>query len=216
MHIFSNMMLRTVPPPSTFEPCIPTPADRPPSGFGWIHEIKHDGFRLIARRDDTGVHLVTRNDHDWCDRYPTIAAAVGRLRCRSCVIDGEVAILDEQGRAVFELLQQGPRVKPEALLFAFDLLELDGKDMRRMPLLTRKSRLLDLLEGASPALVYNEHLEGDGEFIFEQACKLRCEGIVSKRADSPYRSGRSRAWIKKKSPEAIAAQRIRSEQWDNR
>lgn len=119
-------MLRTVPPGLVFEPCIPTQADRPPSGPGWIHEIKHDGFRLIARRDGAGVRLMTRNGHDWTARYPAIANAIGRLRCRSCVVDGEVAIVDSEGRAVFDRLQAGPTVKPEAILFAFDLLELNG------------------------------------------------------------------------------------------
>jgi bifunctional non-homologous end joining protein LigD len=201
-----------------FEPCIPTLADRPPSGPGWIHEIKHDGFRLIAKRDGAGVRLLTRNGHDWSDRYPAVASAIGRLSCWSCVVDGEVAIVDQEGRAVFELLQQGPRIKPEAILFAFDLLELDGADMRRKPLLTRKRRLLklldELLNGAPTAVIYNEHMEGDGDVIFHHACKLQCEGIISKRADSPYRSGRSRTWIKTKAPAAIEAQRIRSENWN--
>jgi bifunctional non-homologous end joining protein LigD len=89
-------MLRTASPPVTFEPCIPTQADRPPSGPGWVHEIKHDGFRLIAGRDGAGVRLLTRNGHDFSERYPAVAAAVGRLRCRSCVIDGEVVVLDDE------------------------------------------------------------------------------------------------------------------------
>jgi len=86
----------------------------------------------------------SRNGHDFSERYPAVADAVERLRCRSCVIDGEVVITDEAGRAVFDPLQQGPRVRPEAFLFAFDMIELDGDDMRQMPLLTRKSRLLKL------------------------------------------------------------------------
>ena len=213
MHILFGMS-RTVSPPVAFEPCIPTQADRPPSGAGWLHEIKMDGFRLIARRDAGGVRLITRNGHDWTDRYPTIAGSVGRLRCRSCVIDGEVVIVDEHGRAVFERLQNGPRIKPEAVLFAFDLIELDGQDLRREPLLTRKKTLLSLVKGAPAGIRYNEHLEGEGDVIFRHACKLGCEGIVSKRADSPYRSGRSRDWIKTKSPAAIEAQRVRSENWN--
>ena len=126
-------MLRSAFPATAFEPCIPTQADRPPSGAGWLHEIKMDGFRLIARRDAGGVRLITRNGHDWTDRYPTIAGSVGRLHCRSCVIDGEVVIVDDHGQAVFERLQSGPRVKPEAVLFAFDLVELDGQDCAGSP-----------------------------------------------------------------------------------
>ena len=188
-------MLRTASPPVTFEPCIPTQADRPPSGPGWVHEIKHDGFRLIARRDGAGVRLLTRNGHDFSERYPAVAAAVGRLRCRSCVIDGEVVVLDDEGRAVFDQLQRGPRINPDAIMFGFDLLNL-----KREPLLTRKATLLSLLKGAPHGILYNEHMEGDGPMIFKHACKLGCEGIVSKRSDSPYRSGRSRDWIKTQEP----------------
>ena len=213
MHILFGMS-RTVSPSVAFEPCIPTPADRPPSSAGWLHEIKMDGFRLIARRDAGGVRLITRNGHDWTDRYPTIAGSVGQLRCRSCVIDGEVVIVDEHGQAVFERLQKGPKIKPEAVLFAFDLIELNGQDLRREPLLTRKKTLLSLIRSAPAGIRYNEHLEGEGDVIFRHACKLGCEGIVSKRADSPYRSGRSRDWIKTKSPAAVEAQRIRSENWN--
>jgi bifunctional non-homologous end joining protein LigD len=209
-------MLRTVSRPATFEPCIPTQADTPPSGPGWLHEIKHDGFRLIACGDGAGVRLITRNGHDWTGRYPTVANAVGRLNCRSCVIDGEVVILDDVGRAVFDRLQHGSRVKPEAILFAFDLIELNGEDLRRESLLTRKSTLLSLLKGAPHGIVYNEHIEGDGAMIFRHACRLGCEGIVSKRADSTYRSGRSRDWIKTKAPAAIEAQNIRGENWNSR
>lgn len=201
--------------PALFEPCIPSSADRPPSGPGWIHEIKHDGYRLIARRDGGGVRLMTRNGHDWTARYPAVANAVGRLRCKSCVVDGEVAIVDAEGRAVFERLQAGPTVKPDAVLFAFDLLELNGKDLRRETLARRKEKLLRLLTGAPAGIVYNEHLQGDGAIIFDHACRLRCEGIVSKRLDSPYRSGRSRDWIKTKAPAAVAAQKLRSETWND-
>lgn len=98
-------------------------------------------------------------------------------------------------------------MKADAFLFAFDMIELDGDDMRQMPLLTRKSRLLKLVQGAPAGIVFNEHMEGDGPTVFRHACELGCEGIVSKRADSPYRSGRSRNWIKTKAPAAIEAQK---------
>lgn len=204
-------MLRTAPP---IEPCIPTQADRPPCGDGWLHEIKHDGFRLIARRDGGGVRLLTHNGVDFTDRYPAVATAVGKLKCRPCIIDGEAVITDNNGMAVFDRLQEGPRVKPDAFLCAFDLLELDGDNLRREPLVNRKATLNSLLKGAGPGILYDEHLEGDGARIFDHACKLGCEGIISKRADAPYRSGRSRDWIKVKSPAAIAVQRVRSENWN--
>ena len=207
-------MLRTATPAINFEPCIPTQADRPPSGPGWVHEIKHDGFRLVARRDPAGVHLITRNGHDWSDRYPTVLAAVTSLRCRSCIIDGEVVICGPDGLAIFDRLQEGPRVKPEAFMYAFDLLELNGESLRREPLVDRKATLKSLLKGHPPGIAFVEHIEGDGATVFRHACKLGCEGIVSKRVDSPYRSGRTRDWIKTKAPAAIVAQRVRSETWN--
>ncbi|MGE0037470.1 MAG: hypothetical protein AB7S93_17785 [Xanthobacteraceae bacterium] len=157
---------------------------------------------------------MTRNGHEGTDRYPTVAAAVGRLRCLSCVIDGEIAIVDDEVRAVFDRLQEGARIKSDAILFAFDLVELDGQDLRREPLLTRKTTLLSLLKAAPHGILYNEHIEGDGAMIFRHACRLGCEGIVSKRADSPYRSGQSRDWLKVKNPATIEQQRIRSENWN--
>jgi bifunctional non-homologous end joining protein LigD len=213
---YLRRMLRTASLPIAFEPCIPTKADRPPSGPGWVHEIKHDGYRLIAHRDGAGIRLLTRNGHDFSERYPAVVAAVNRLRCRSCVIDGEVAICDELGLAIFERLQIGPRVKHDAVLLAFDLIELDGQDLKREPLLTRKATLLSLVKAAPAGVQYVEHIEGDGTMIYRQACNLGCEGIVSKRAGSPYRPGRSRDWIKTKSPAAIETQKIRSENWNQR
>jgi bifunctional non-homologous end joining protein LigD len=153
---------------------------------------KHDGYRLIARRDGAGIRLLTRNGHDFSERYPAVVAAVNRLRCRSCVIDGEVAICNEHGLAIFERLQSGPRVKHNAVLLAFDVIELNGQDLKREPLLTRKATLLSLLKSAPAGVQYVEHIEGDGAMIYPHACKLGCEGIVSKRAGSPYRTGRSR------------------------
>jgi bifunctional non-homologous end joining protein LigD len=141
------MSLRTSVPP-IYEPCIPSQADRPPSGPGWLHEIKWDGYRLLAHRDAGGVRLLTRNGYDWTDRYPSITAAIDRLRCRSCLIDGEAVICEEDGRPNFERLQTGRRVKPEAQLYAFDLLELNGTDLRRRPLIERKTELAALLSGA--------------------------------------------------------------------
>jgi ATP-dependent DNA ligase len=127
-------MLRTrLPPPGFIEPCLPTPAERPPSGPGWVHEIKHDGFRMMVRRDPAGVRLLTRNGHDWSARFPLIVQAVGALRARSCLIDGEAITYDDDGLASFELLR-GRRHDRQVALCAFDLLELDGRDLRHIPL----------------------------------------------------------------------------------
>ena len=118
------MVLRAA-PYAFIPPCLPSRADRPPSAPGWVHEIKHDGFRMMVRRDVAGVRLLTRNGHDWAPRYPLIIEAVNRLKARSCLIDGEAVACDENGLTVFERL----RLKPSGehvFLYAFDLLELDG------------------------------------------------------------------------------------------
>ena len=116
----------------SFEPCLPRPAKQPPAP-GWIHEIKHDGFRVIARKDAAGVRLTTRNGYDLADRFPLAANAVAELRVRSCVIDGEAIACDESGLSVFELIR-GWRHDHAVTLCAFDLLELNGEDLRRLPI----------------------------------------------------------------------------------
>jgi ATP-dependent DNA ligase len=124
------MLSRTRLPSGFIEPCLPSPGGHPPSGPGWIHEIKHDGFRLMARRDAVGVRLLTRNGIDWSGRFPLIAEAAGNLKVRSCLIDGEAVACDGNGPAVFERLRRKPSGR-HVFLYAFDLLELDGQDLRR-------------------------------------------------------------------------------------
>jgi hypothetical protein len=171
-------------------PCIPTRAAKPPTGPDWIHEIKHDGYRLIVRRDGDAVRLFTRRGYDWSDRYPAIARAAAKLRARSFTIDGEAAVCGPDGVAVFDALHRRGTV-PEALLYAFDLLELDGIDYRSMPLAKRKERLARLIDRRLVGIVMNDHTDAPGELVFEQACRMGLEGIVSKRLSAPYRSGRS-------------------------
>jgi bifunctional non-homologous end joining protein LigD len=196
------------------EPCLPSPAKAPPSGPGWLHEIKHDGFRIMARRDSAGVRLITRAGNDFTDRFPFIATALKALPVRSCVIDGESIVCDENGLAVFELIR-GHGSKTSAVLCAFDLLELDGKDLRRRPIEERKVLLAKLLHDhdSDLSIVLNKHYEEDGETVFREACKLGCEGIVSKRLGSIYRSGRSPLWLKVKNPNAPAVKREAEEDW---
>src|SRR3982074_701410 len=125
---------------SFIEPCLPSPADKPPSGSQWIPEIKHDGFRLMARRDPVGIRLITRRGNDWSTRYPLVVEAVNHLKVRSCLIDGEVVCCDERGLATFATLRQRQN-EAGAFLYAFDLLELDGADIRREPIEVRKATL---------------------------------------------------------------------------
>jgi bifunctional non-homologous end joining protein LigD len=203
---------RTRPGVGIIEPCLPSPAKVPPSGPGWLHEIKHDGIRILARKDAAGVRLITRNGNDFTSRFPFIAMAVGKLPVRSCLIDGEAVVCDQNGLPVFDLIR-GYRTHASAVHIAFDLLELDGKDLRRQPIEIRKHLLAKLLKGSHLSLVVNEHFEEDGARVYSAACQLGCEGIVSKRLGSPYRSGRSSNWVKVKNPNAPAVKREAKEDW---
>ena len=213
----SSLSSRTRSAPAGFiEPCLPTPADKPPSGANWIHEIKHDGYRLMARRDPVGIRLLTRNGHDWAFRYPLIVEAVNHLRVRSVLIDGEVVCCDDRGLTVFQKLRRRQN-EATAFLYAFDLLELDGTDMRREPIEVRKATLASILRKSRHGVRLNEHLEHpDGVAVFQHACKMGLEGIVSKRLGSRYRSGRSPDWLKFKNPAAPAVRREAEEDWRER
>jgi bifunctional non-homologous end joining protein LigD len=194
-------------------PCLPTKATTLPSGRLWLHEIKHDGFRCIARKDGERVRLFSRRGSDLTSRFPLIVEALARLRSRSVIIDGEAVACDEDGVASFNRIRYRNH-DDTIFLYAFDLIELNGDDLRRDPLTVRKATLSSVLARAAPGLRYNEHLEhDDGETVFRHACKLGLEGIVSKRRDSPYRSGRSSDWVKMKNPACAAVTREAEEDW---
>jgi bifunctional non-homologous end joining protein LigD len=158
------------------------------------------------------VRLFTRRGHDWTERYPGIAAAAAKLRAKSFTLDGEAAVSGADGVAVFEALHRR-RAAPDAILHAFDLLELSGKDLRPLPLVARKAMLAGLLAGSTAGIVFNEHTDQDGPTVFEHACRFGLEGIVSKRLTGPYRSGPSRDWIKVKNPDSPAMRRARAGMW---
>jgi bifunctional non-homologous end joining protein LigD len=191
---------------------LPRLALAPPAGPGWLHEIKHDGFRIIAHRDGASVRLLTRDGYDFSARFPLIVAAVEALPAVSCVVDGEAIACDERGLSVFEMIRWRQH-DAAVTLCAFDLMELDGEDLRRKPVEVRKATLKGLLRRAPPGVAFNRHFEVDGKIVYEQACALGCEGIVSKRLGSPYRSGRNESWIKIKNPAAPAAKRVDEEDW---
>ena len=160
----------------------------------------------MVRRDGAGVRLLTRNGHDWTDRFPLIAEAAGALKVRSFLMDGEAVACDGDGMPSFDRLRYR-RGDGTVFLWAFDLIQLNGEDLRREPLEVRKATLASLLAKAGSGLRLNEHLEhDDGEVVFRHACKLGLEGIVSKRKGSPYRSGRSPDWLKMKNPEASCSE----------
>jgi ATP-dependent DNA ligase len=200
-------------PAGFIAPCLPTSAPQPPSGKEWLHEIKHDGFRVIARKDGDRVRLYSRSGNDLTDRFPLIVETLARLRPRSCIVDGEAVACGEDGIASFDRIRYR-HYDASVFLYAFDLIELDGDDLRREPLAVRKATLASLLTRAGPGLRLNEHMdEQDGPLVFAHACKLGLEGIVSKRRSSPYRSGRSPDWIKSKNPAAPAVRREAEEDW---
>ena len=203
---------RTRPGLGIIGPCLPSPAKAPPSGPNWIHEIKHDGFRIMARRDGARVRLITRHGNDFTARFPLAVEAVSALSARSFLLDGEAIVTNERGLAVFDLIRH-QRHGDDAVLIAFDLIELDGEDLRRTPIEQRKRQLAKLVRRPQAGIVLNEVFEGDGDILFAHACKLGCEGIVSKRLGSTYRSGRSPHWVKVKNPKAPAVKREAEEDW---
>ena len=140
-----------MPTPGFIEPCLPSPGEQPPIGPDWVHEIKHDGYRLMARRDPVavGIRLLTSNGYDWASRYPLIVQAVNKLKARSCLIDGEAVCCNEHGVPAFDKLRYRSNDQ-DVVLIAFDLLELDGNDLRREPLEVRKQTLASLLRGSLP------------------------------------------------------------------
>ncbi len=194
------------------EPCLPRPARKPPPGPGWLHEIKHDGFRIMAQRTDSRVRLLTRKGNDFASRFPQIVAAVTALPVRSCVIDGEAIVVDETGLSVFNLLRYRHHDQA-AQLCSFDLVELDGADLRRVPIEERKEALSNLLSVPHVGIAFNQHFEGDGAVMYKHAWSLGCEGIVSKQLGSFYRSGRADCWLKVKNPVAPAVRREAEEDW---
>jgi bifunctional non-homologous end joining protein LigD len=164
-----------------------------------LHELKLDGYRIQAHLRDGRVTLYTRTGLDWTKRFPTIAADVGRLPAGKLVIDGEIISADADGRPNFGALQDDLKRRryDRMVYYAFDLLHLDGFDTRAAPLIERKRVLQSFLTESAPGVIYSEHFE-DGAALYAQAAKLGLEGVVSKRADAPYRSGRGDHWCKVK------------------
>jgi bifunctional non-homologous end joining protein LigD len=199
--------------PSGFvPPCIPTRSAKPPAGLDWVHEIKHDGYRLQVRRDGETVRLFTRRGYDLSGRYPAIAATAAKLRAGSYTLDGEAVVCGPDGVAIFDALHRHGTVS-DAMLYAFDLLELDGEDLRALPLGDRKKRMARLLARRRVGIVLSEHTADDGATIFAQACRMGLEGTVSKRLSAPYRSGRCLDWLKVKNPDSPAMVRHREDRW---
>ncbi len=188
--------------PSTVSPELATLVDAAPDGDDWLHEIKLDGYRILARLDHGQVTLLTRNGRDWTERMPTLRAALEKLDVEQAILDGEVVALDASGVSRFQTLQTSLNAESDSTLvyYAFDLLHLDEQDITGQPLLERKSVLRELLAGSEEALNgtvrFSAHVVGNGPAFFVNACKLGLEGMIAKRGASSYRGGRGRDWLK--------------------
>ena len=186
------------PPPAFRQPQLATLQDAPPPGGDWLHEVKYDGYRCLLAKGSSESRAYTRSGRDWTDRFRGMAEAALRLNCRTALVDGEVVVVDAHGMPRFGLLQAAFDGDTPMQMFVFDCLELDGEDLTGLPLDQRKARLRAILPDNDPVLHYSEHVTGSGARVFDAICQAGHEGVVSKRADAPYRSGRTLAWRKTK------------------
>ena len=188
--------------PPFVDPSLAELSDRPPDGPDWIHEVKHDGYRIQARVEGGKVQLLTRKGLDWTARFPRVADAAASLAVGAALLDGEIIVPDDSGQSSFSDLQRDLKAKRHDRLvyYVFDLLHCNGVDLRGAALAERKHILQEVISAspASSVIRFNEHLEAEGDAILREACKLGLEGIVSKREDAPYVSGRGEHWIKSK------------------
>jgi len=179
-------------------PQLATLVDSVPAGNGWLHEMKYDGYRALVAIGKGGPRVYTRSGLDWTDKFASIAEAAANLPASSALIDGEVVAFKD-GKPDFSTLQDAlSNGSGDLAFFAFDLLEQDGEDLTGLPQIARKERLRTLVDGADPRLLFSEHVLGAGEKLFEAMCREGHEGVISKRADAPYRGTRSKSWLKTK------------------
>jgi bifunctional non-homologous end joining protein LigD len=173
--------------------------DEAPEGDDWLHEQKFDGYRILADLDGKKLRLYSRRFNDWTAQFPTVVDGVASLAAKRAVLDGEVCVLMPDGRTSFQALQSSfGRRDANIVYYVFDLLELDGEDLTKLPLEDRKARLKSLVGTTNPAIRYSDHVIGNGRKFFELACKQGLEGIISKRRDKPYTGGRGKTWVKTK------------------
>jgi bifunctional non-homologous end joining protein LigD len=184
--------------PKSFAPQLATLATNAPESGDWVHEIKFDGYRILARIEDGRVTLFSRRGLDWTERFPRLAKTLGKLPVRAALIDGEAVALDEGGYSSFALLQEALSAgkTDELVYYAFDLVHLDGWNLEEAKLVDRKALLKPLIPEGDGLVRYSDHQEGSGKAFFDVACETKLEGMISKQRDAPYRSERSRAWLK--------------------
>lgn len=190
------------PMPRRVEPCVATLVDKPPRGPAWAFEVKWDGYRLAVHVGPGEVRAITRGGYDWTKKFGLIVAEARELGHASMILDGEAVVLDHEGRSDFGLLQRAVGKKPslheasEIIFYAFDLLYLDGHDLRSLPMGERRRLLEPIVAGRTGAIRFSEEVRADGAEFFQAACELGLEGIIAKRREAPYRSGRRPEWLK--------------------
>ncbi len=188
--------------PNCVEPCLAMLVDRPPKGPQWSFEVKWDGYRIAVHIEPGLVRIITRGGYDWTTRFPAISEEVRKLPVQTAILDGEAVVLDEKGRADFGMLQRALGRRPslhepiEIILFAFDLLYLDGCDLRRLPQRERRRLLQQVLSGQAGHIRLSEEVQADGDEFYRVACQHGLEGIIAKHREKPYRSGRNGDWLK--------------------
>ena len=188
---------REGPLPKHIEPQLATLVSAVPQGKGWLHEIKYDGYRAFCPIENGGARFLTRRGKDWTDKFGKLPEAAAALQVKSALLDGEVVILLPDGTTSFQALQDAlGKGKNQPIYFAFDLLYLDGYDLRPEPLIERKRALASLITDQTGLIRYSDHYEGEGEELYDQACRHGLEGVVSKRANGPYKPGRGTDWLK--------------------
>ncbi len=188
-------------PPKFVPPQLATSTEAPPAGDAWLHEIKFDGYRIQAAIGGGRVRLLTRTGLDWTEQFEAIRQPLADLPCSSALVDGEAVVIGQDGRTDFPALREALSAGGAGITYrAFDLLSIDGKDLRREPLVKRKKALATLFadQPAAGPLFYSDHVVGHGADMLAQACEMKLEGVVSKRADAKYRSGRTKTWYKTK------------------
>jgi bifunctional non-homologous end joining protein LigD len=185
--------------PGFIAPCLATPSEKVPSGERWIHEIKFDGYRIQLHRRENDTRFYTRRGHDWTRRFSSLVAAAGALPNFPVVLDGEVIVPTDSGHSDFGALESdlGAGRSDRFIYYVFDILHIGAFSLRGCKLSDRKAVLAELLEGQKGPIRFSEHLDGGGEALFRQACRLELEGLVSKRKDSAYHPGRSADWSKR-------------------
>jgi bifunctional non-homologous end joining protein LigD len=186
--------------PDFIRPQLATLVDKPPSGDEWLHEVKFDGYRILALINNKNIVLKSRNNNDWTAYFPQVVADLKKLKLKKAIFDGEIVLMDAKGRSDFQLLQNAIKEETQQpfIYYIFDFLYYDQYDLKTLPLIQRKELLATILGGQASSLRYSDHIIKNGEEVYEHACEFALEGIISKQMNAPYITRRSQSWLKVK------------------